>query len=271
MTFVIDRNRLLKIIIDIFIVIIVIYALLPLMVIVVVSFDPRSHAAALPPPGLSLRWFEAFITNQRFLSTLQFSLFLAGVVATLSSLIALPCCFALAKRNFKGKNLLNTFFLSPITVPGVVTGGAMLTFFFSIGMRDAYVNVILAHIVITLPFILRLITSALIGFNVSLEEAAKGLGAGEFYTFRKVTIPLIMPGIVAGWVFGFVSSFGNVALTAFLTDYRITTFQVELLSYIQSNFDPMIAVCSMAVMGVTLSMLLIMQRFAGFDIMRKGL
>jgi putative spermidine/putrescine transport system permease protein len=80
-----------------------------------------------------------------------------------------------------------------------------------------------------------------------------------------------MPGIVAGWVFGFVSSFGDAATTAFLTDYRITTFQVELLGCIRRSFDPMIAVSSMVVMAITLVMLFVMERAAGFDIMRKGI
>src|SRR5438445_1533682 len=147
----------------------------PPLVTVLTSLDPRGLVGNLLIPGVSFRWYESFFAFEPFVTGLYTSVQLALTASILAIAFSLPASLMLARRKFRGSVFLSTLFLSPLVVPGVVTGAALLFFFFSHGLRNSLANLILAHTILVIPFAIRVLTSSLIGLDPSVEEAAMSL------------------------------------------------------------------------------------------------
>jgi putative spermidine/putrescine transport system permease protein len=226
----------------------------PLIVLFGVSLNPGVEQI-FPPTGLSLRWYYNLANRDGFANAAVLTMILASATAVISVVIATFAGIALVRYRFFGRDAVLTLLLSPLIVPQVVVGMAFLVTLSSLGIVSSVVSLAILHVVITLPFATRVVVAALEGASRTLEEAARSLGAPPAKAFMLVTLPLVRPGIVAGGVFAFVTSFENFTASQFLVWNR-TTLPVELYLFVQTENDPTgAAVSSLVVLGVVLFVL----------------
>ena len=184
--------------------------------------------------------------------------------------MTVPAALAIARHRFPGREAITALFLSPLMVPHIVLGIAFLRFFTQIGLGGTFVGLVLSHIIIILPFALRLILAASTGMDRSIENAAASLGASSLTTFRRVTLPLILPGVASGWVLAFINSFDEVTMTIFIASPETTTLPVRLFLYIQDNIDPLVAAVSAALIFMTVAAMLVLDRLYGLERLLVG-
>jgi putative spermidine/putrescine transport system permease protein len=242
------------------------YILTPLFFVTWLAFF-RQEIPSFPPEGYSLKWFAAIAGNDRFLSGFLLSL-QVGVIATLIGLaVGVPAALCLTRFRFSGREALNSLLLLPLVVPGVVLGTALYVFHVEteihtgIPILGSLGGLIAGHVLVVIPWSVRLITASLAGFDRTVEEAAQSLGADRWTTFRRVTLPAILPGIVAASLFGFVSSFGNLEMSLFLVGPGRTTLPIAILQYLEWKIDPTIAAVSVLQILLIGTAMLVTDRF----------
>lgn len=243
-----------------------IFILLPLILVTWLSFYAQ-EIPSYPPSAYSTRWYTAAIENSRFVDAFWLSL-QVGVGATLFGLAAaLPASIAITRFQFRGRTAINNLMLMPLIVPGIVLGIALYVFQVEaeiatgIRMLSSPMGLIFGHILLVIPWSVRLITASLVGFDRTQEEAAMNLGATPYIAFRRITMPAILPGIVAGAMFGFVASFGNLELSLFLVGPGRTTLPIAILQYLEWRIDPTIAAVSVLQIFIIVVAMLITDRF----------
>jgi putative spermidine/putrescine transport system permease protein len=224
--------------------------LLPIVFVCWLSFF-SNEIVTFPPQGYTLRWFAHIFDQNNFVSGFLTSL-QVGVVAMIGGLVlGVPASLMLARHEFTGREALNTLLVLPLVVPGIVAGTAIYVFQIEIELATqlpllgSMAGLVFAHIMITIPWTVRLLTASLVGFDRSIEEAALNLGATPLRAFVKVTLPVIKPGIVAAALFSFIISFGNLEMTLFLVAPGQTTLPIAILQYLQWRIDPTIAAVSL--------------------------
>ncbi|WP_417260898.1 MULTISPECIES: ABC transporter permease [Alphaproteobacteria] len=241
-----------------------VFMLAPLIVVIGVSVTPTGYLE-FPPSGFSLRWFQAIIDNPEFIEAAWISLKLGICSASVATVVAVPAALAIGRERFAGRDALQGLFLSPLTVPTVVLGIAFLRLLSLFEINGTFIGLTLCHAIIITPFVLRLVLSAVIGIDRSIEKAAVSLGASDLTVFRRVTLPLIMPGVVGGWVLAFITSFDELTVTVFIANPSTTTLPVRLFSHITQTTDPLIASVSTVVILFTVGLMLLLNRFYGLD------
>jgi len=224
--------------------------LTPLVFVCWLSFF-SNEIVSFPPQGYTLRWFAHIFDQNNFVSGFLTSL-QVGVAAMIGGLLlGVPASLVLARQKFLGREALNTLLVLPLVVPGIVAGTAIYVFQIEIEIATglpllgSLAGLVFAHIMITIPWTVRLVTASLAGFDRSIEEAALNLGAAPLRAFLKVTLPVIKPGIVAAALFSFIISFGNLEMTLFLVAPGQTTLPIAILQYLQWRIDPTIAAVSL--------------------------
>ncbi|HUI17282.1 MAG TPA: ABC transporter permease [Alphaproteobacteria bacterium] len=245
--------------------VIVCFLVTPIFVTAVMAFDARPYLGPLPPPALSLRWFAKFFSDDYFLRGLGTSVELAVLSVTVSVCVGVATAIAVERASFRGKEALISFFLSPLIVPPVVTGFALLLFLSKMGVINGFARLLCGHIIITAPYTIRATLAGLSGIDVSLTEAALSLGATERHAFWDVTFPLARTGIVSGAIFAFAVSMDDVAVSIMLTDANTYTLPVALISSMRANFDLSIAAASVMLMLLTLALIVVLDKFVGLN------
>lgn len=219
------------------------FMFVPFFVIVYASFSDSAYIT-FPPRGLSLRWYHQILVEGRYLPELWVSIKL-GVAATLVALaVGVPASVALARYSFPGRDLLASLVLAPLMVPVVLIGVALLQFYSTTHIGLNMPSLVLAHAVMTAPYVVRTVTATMKGFDVNLEEAAMSLGANRIRAFREVTLPITFPGIFSGAMFAFITSFGDSVVALFLSSPTTVTLPVKIFTDILWNFEPAIAAIS---------------------------
>ena len=245
------------------------FVLAPILVVCAVAFTSKGYLS-LPTDGLSLRWFRAIVANKDFVDAFWASLWLGTMSATIAIGLSVPAALAIARYRFPGRDAITTLFQAPLMIPPAVLGIAFLRFFTQTGISGTFVGLVVSHVVIITPYAIRLVLSASTGMDPQIEHAATSLGASSFATFRRVTLPMILPGVVSGWVLAFITSFDEVTMTVFIASPRTTTLPVRLFLYIQDNIDPLVAAVSAALIGLTVVAMIILDRFYGLDRLLVG-
>src|SRR3954470_20371764 len=240
------------------------FMLAPLVVICLVAFTPE-NTLTLPTTGMSLRWFRAVFQHPDFVASFANSLWLAGSAATVSVAIAVPAALALDRYEFRGRGALNALFLSPLMIPHLVLGVALLRLFALIGATGSFVWLTLGHIVVVTPYVLRLVLAALSGLDRSAEHAAVTLGASSWIVFRRITVPMILPGITGGWLLAFINSFDELTMSIFVTSPATVTLPVRMYMYATESIDPMMAAVSALMVAVTAVTMIVLDRIYGLD------
>ena len=176
-----------------------IFMLAPLTMVILVSFTDKGYIA-MPFDGASWRWYRAILEAPDFINAFWRSLGLAATAATLATMVSVPAGMAIAWHRFPGREAMLGLLLSPLMVPHVVLGIALLRFLTQIGASGTLTGLTAAHTVIVLPYVLRLVVAAATGFDRSIAQAAQSLGASAWTVFRRIELPLIIPGVAGGWM-----------------------------------------------------------------------
>ncbi len=245
------------------------FILAPILIVCVVAFTPEGYLA-LPTNGPSLRWFRALAENPEFVAAFWASLWLGTISATIAVAVAVPSALAIARYRFPGRETIVTLLQAPLMIPPVVLGIAFLRFFTQVGLGGTFAGLVLGHVVIIMPFALRLVLAASTGTDRQIEHAATSLGASAWGTFRRVTLPMILPGVASGWVLAFITSFDEVTMTVFIASPRTTTLPVRLFLYIQDNIDPLVAAVSAVLIGLTVVAMIVLDRIYGLERLLVG-
>ena len=239
------------------------YLMLPVVVIALASFSRTSYLT-VPPKGLTLRWFGAVLGDPEYVHAMVLSLVLA-LVATAGSLVTgLAASYALIRRRVRGSALVSALLNAPLVFPGVVIGVALLQFYAAVRMNGTLLGLAVAHMVITVPYVVRAVTASLQGIDPELENAARVLGASGSVAFFTVTLPLIRPGVAAGALFSFIVSFDNVPVSIFLLGPGQMTLPVKIFTAIEYGVDPSIAAVSTMLIALTGIGLAVAERWIGF-------
>jgi putative spermidine/putrescine transport system permease protein len=239
--------------------------LLPIFIIVVSSFNPSS-ALSFPPKSLSFRWYYEFADSRDMVNGLFWSMVIACLAAVACVVLGTLGAVALLRGRFPFKRTINALLLSPLIVPGLILGVALLLYF-QVFDLPPLMRVVAAHVLIGIPFALRAVMSSLDLFDVRIEEAAIIHGASPLRAFMKVTLPSIQPGIVAGAIFAFVASFGEINATLFLTGPGLSTLPVQIYSQIQYGSEQVIvAAASTVQMSLVIIMILILEKGFGLSL-----
>lgn len=240
------------------------FMLAPLVIVCVVAFTP-ANTLTIPTTEFSLRWFRAVFDHSDFVQSFKNSLSLAFISATLATALAVPAGLAIARHSFPGRDFLNGLFLSPLIIPHLVLGVALLRTFSLIGATGSFFWLALAHVVIITPYALRLVLAAVAGTDRSAEQAALSLGASQATVFRRITLPMILPGVTGGWLLAFINSFDEVTMSIFVTSPSTVTLPVRMYMYATESIDPLMAAVSALMVALTAVAMLVLDRIYGLD------
>lgn len=243
----------------------------PIVIVVASSFDYGERAYVVFPPERFT--FDAYLNIPGYIVDGIYLSVTVGLVAALgASAIGIPAALGLVRGNVVGKSAIMTLFRVPLQIPGVVMGLAFLQAYYAIGAatgwyaNGTFVGLAIAHVFAATPFVVGAVAPVLQRFQPTLEEAAQTLGAGRWTTFRRITLPLIAPGVFAGGLYAFMVSFGDVPIAIFLSRPGTSTFPVEVFLALEQEFDTTVLAASTVVVVLSLIVLLVIQRFSGLDV-----
>ncbi len=242
----------------IFVYLVVVLMLLPVLITFPVALTSLPRIA-FPPIGLSARWFLSILSDPVLLGSIARSFWLALAAAIVAIAIALPCAFAIERGRFRGRDLLETFITGPRMMPQIVLALALLVYFERIGLAEKFVGLVLAHLVITIPFAFRTLLVSVATMDRRLEWSSDVLGATPLQTFRRIMAPQLKTGLIASFIFTFILSFNNVTLALFLSGIGQRTLPVEMFTRMNvAGMTPVIPAISfvLAVVGVMLFVIL---------------
>jgi ABC-type spermidine/putrescine transport system permease subunit II len=234
----------------------------PLLVIAAVSLSP-SPVFDLPTGGASLRWYGAVTSLDGFWPALALSLEIAILSTAISLVVGTLAGIAIARAAIPGAQVLSAGLTSPLMMPGLVLGIALLQYFRALGLTQTWPELLLAHIVVTLPFVARTMIAGLSRFDFTLLDAARTLGCGFASSICRVMVPALAPAYLTAALFSFLASMDNYPVSIFLTDARSKTLPIKMLQYIEESPDPSIAALSTLILIATLALLFIADRAIG--------
>lgn len=246
----------------IFNVVAAVFMLAPILIIVLVSFTPES-TYSLPTTEWSLKWYREMLKFPRFFDAFQVSLLLAALSAFISVILGFLVAFAMTRYEFRGKGALDTLFLSPMTLPSVTVGFALLIYSTNLGLYNTFWSFLLVHIIITVPFVIKTIATSLAGIGKDMELAAMNLGASWKDAFLKVTIPLAKTGMIGAYLFAFLVSFGEVTIAIFIAGSKWLPLPLVMFNFMVDRNTPMIAAISTLLIVFAAILALIIDRFVG--------
>lgn len=244
--------------------------LAPIAAMVWLSFFD-SDIIAVPPKGYSLRPYARLLDSGEFIAGLRLSVAVAVAATAISVVLGTLAAIGIVRGRFPGRNWLGTFFLMPLTVPGVVLGLAIYIFFFQLGATLGFrlvgtgTGLVLAHVVLTLPWTIRFTSVGLAAIDRNLEDAAMTLGARPALTFLHITLPLMRPSLVAAAIFAFLTSYNALEISLFLVGPGSTTVPIVLLQRIAWGFDPTVAAMSSVQVAISALALLMLTRVVGAE------
>lgn len=240
------------------------FLLVPILVVVVVSFSSASFIV-FPLPGISLKWYARILEYRPFIDSLIVSIQIAVGSAILGAVLGVPAALWAARSRSSFATVVSNFLLAPISVPAIVLGFSLLYLLAALSMGVSFVALLVTHTVVAVPYISRTVLAVYRSIPPDFEEAAAILGASRRQTLRHVTLPLIRPGIFAGSLFALLISLDNLPLSFFFGSSTTNTLPVVMLSYMQNQFDPSIAAVATVQMLIAISALLAVNAVYGVD------
>ncbi|ALG72466.1 polyamine ABC transporter permease [Azospirillum thiophilum] len=231
-----------------------IFLMAPILAIVPLSFSSSTYLT-YPLPGFSLRWYEEFLGSARWMNSLKNSMIIGVASAVLSMVLGTLASLGLAQWKSKWKPLVLAIVLSPMVVPVVITAVGVYFFFAPLGLTGNYLGLILVHTALATPFVVITVSATLQSFDMTLARAAASLGAPPLLTFRKVILPLILPGLASGALFAFATSFDEVVTVLFLAGPEQRTLPREMFSGIRENISPTITAVAVVLTVISVCML----------------
>jgi putative spermidine/putrescine transport system permease protein len=249
---------------------VLVFITLPIIVVLAASFSPTSEVT-LDPRLWTVRWYSELL-NPRWLEPFWLSARIAVIVSVISGIAGLFAAYAIAFERVPKSDLVMSFLLSPLSVPQIVKGVAIVLFISQLGLQH-YLGteaLIAAHVVLTLPFVTRMVAGSIANFDRRLDQAAQILGANRYARFRYVLLPLIKPGLLSGVTFAFIISFNNIPLSVFLVRPGDTTLPIKVINHLEYSLDPVMAAVNVASMMFILAAIFIFEKVGGFSAQLHG-
>jgi putative spermidine/putrescine transport system permease protein len=235
----------------------VFYLLAPSLVIIPMSFT-QAHILSFPPEGFSLQWYQRMFTDPQWAAGIQHSFQVATLTAIVATVLGTLAALGLTRGRFPGRTLVNALALSPLIVPVVVIAIGMFAVFVQWRIAGSLVGLVVAHTALALPFVIVNVGTSLRTMDRNLELAAANLGADPRRSFLHITLPLILPGVLAGAIFSFITSWDEVVVAIFMTTARYRTLPVEMWEQVRQVVDPTVAAVATTLLVVTTALLLIL-------------
>jgi spermidine/putrescine transport system permease protein len=235
---------------------------LPILIMALMSFNASPFYQL--PIDWSFGWFAALAENNALIAATWNSLYIAALTTVIATALGTAAALALHRYQFRGKKLLQALLFPPIAIPWLITGTAMLIFFFAVGIGRGLHAILLGHVALALPYVIVVVSARLRTFAPELEEAALSLGASQWQTTHRVTLPWIAPGVIAGGLFAFAISFDQFVVSYFLSTPGQTTLPVQIYAAIRKGFTPEINAISTIIIVVSMTLMLLTARFFRF-------
>jgi putative spermidine/putrescine transport system permease protein len=241
------------------------FLVLPALVALPVSFTPKRFLS-LPDSTLSLRHYQSLLESDAWLSSALQSLAIALSASAIATTLGTLCAVGLWRLSSRLGEILRAVLLLPLIIPAIISAMAFYRTFVKLGLIDTYLGMILAHAILASPMVLITVSAALANFDVRLEQASRNLGASVATTLRRVILPSIRPGMLAGAIFAFILSWDEVVVALFIAKFRIFTLPRRMWDGIRENTDPAVAAAAVVLIAITLLAMSLSARLAG----RKG-
>lgn len=241
---------------------ILVFLYTPIMVMAVMSFNASEFYQL--PIQFSTDWYQKLWHNTEILEASWRSIWIAMVTTLIATTLGTAASLAFFCYDFRGKKILMALLFPPIAIPWLITGTAMLIFFFSVGIGRGTPAVILGHVALALPYVIVVVTARLSTFDSALEDAARSLGANSWQVTRWVTLPWIASGVIAGGLFAFAVSFDQFVVSYFLAKPGDSTLPVIIYTAIRKGFTPEINAISTIIIVVSMSIMVLAARYAKF-------
>ena len=219
------------------------YLIFPVFVVVPVSFSSAKFLQ-FPPPGLSLQWYEKYLGRADWTGATWLSLQVALGTAVLATVLGTAASLALVRGRFRGRDAINSFLVSPMIIPSIIVAIGIYFFYSQLRLIGNPASLVLAHTTLAIPFVVVNVSATLYGFDERLEHAAMNLGANRWQTFTRVTLPLIRPGVFAGALFAFITSFDELIVALFVSGTGAVTLPRKMWDGLRQEIDPTIAAVS---------------------------
>lgn len=257
----------------IFTALVMVFLIGPVLVVIPLSFT-AGQLLVFPLPGLSLRWYEDFLSNPLWTVALWNSVKIGLATTVLASILGTMAALGLQGMNFRLKPLVVALLVTPLAVPIVIVAVAFFYLFAMIGLLGSFAGMVLAHTLLALPFVVITVSATLQGYDRTLTKAASSLGGAPLYVFRTVTLPIIFPGLASGALFAFVTSFDELVVALFIASPEQRTLPRQIFSGVSENISPTImaaaVVLLMASMGLMLAVELLRRRSERMTMNAKG-
>ena len=237
------------------------YLIAPILVIIPLSFNSvpfftfTPEMLSLDPAGYSTKWYEDFFSNANWQGAVKNSFIIAFFSTIIATTLGTVAALGLSRAEMPFKSLIMAILISPMIVPLIISAAGMYFFYTKIGLASTFLGVILAHAALGTPFVVITVTATLVGFDRSLMRAAANLGASPTTTFFKVIVPLILPGVISGALFAFITSFDEVIVIQFVGSYEQRTIPWQMFSGIREQISP--TILAVATLLVCLSVMLL--------------
>ncbi|MSO76161.1 MAG: ABC transporter permease [Alphaproteobacteria bacterium] len=241
---------------------VLIFLFAPILIVVAVSFT-ESPIFAFPPTGFSLRWYGAIRNADGLIAAAWLSAQIALMATATSLVLGTLAAIAVVRRMVPAGEAVAAFMASPVMIPGLVLGIAMLQAARAFGLTDAYSTLLMAHVVVTMPFVMRTVLASLSLFNFDMVDAARTLGCSYPMALWRVLVPGILPGFMSGALFAFIASFDNYPVSIFLVNVRTKTLPIQLLNQVEISPDPTVAAVATLLILATVAALIACDRLVG--------
>jgi putative spermidine/putrescine transport system permease protein len=238
------------------------FLLAPVVLVFPISFS-NDPFLAFPPRSWGVKYYLELPNKTNLVEAFKTSLLIATIVTLLSLAVGLPASYALVRLKLRGRDWLMSLFTAPLLLPTIVLGLAILLIFVRVNLLATYPGLVIAHLTITLPYALRILATSLVTLPPAIEEAAATLGAPPVTVFRRVTLPLMRPGLVGAAALSFLVSFDEVVISLFVVGPKLTTFPVEMFRYVETRTDPLIAAASTILILATVTCVMVLERSIG--------
>ena len=233
---------------------VLVFLIAPIVIILIVSFSAADYLS-FPPPALSLRWYARFVGVPGWRRAIWVRVQVASLTMLFATTLGLPAALALVRGRFPGKGAVYAFLLSPAIVPTIITAMGLYFFFARLKATGSLLAMALGHTVLALPVVIIIVAATLQGFDIRLEQAALSLGASRLTALRRITLPLVAPGVLSAALFAFLTSFDELLIPLFLSGVEIQTLTVRIWNSLQLEVDPTIAAVSSFLVGFTAAVL----------------
>jgi len=241
---------------------VVLFLFAPMLIVIPMSISD-TETIQFPPQGFTLRWYDNVFSQPQWSTALVNSLIVATATAVVATALGTLAALGIRRSRFRGRKALVGLLLSPLAVPLVIIAIGMYFVYVRWKVTGSAPGLILADVCLTVPFVLINVLASLSTFDANLELAAQNLGASRVQTFRRVTLPIILPGVLAGGLFAFIQSWDEVVVSLFLTTATFRTLPVQMWGQVRTQVDPTIAAVATTLFVVTTALLLVIVRVRG--------